>query len=256
MKIETLAVHAGHEIDPSTGAVAAPVVLSTTFERDVDGNYSRGHMYTRNSNPNRAALEAGISALEGGAEAAAFSSGMGTAMALFQSLQPGDHILAHVDAYYGMTRLLEDFYLGWGLKVDFVDMSDLDQVGKNIRAETRLVWTGDAVESAPEDCRSCGRGWDRSPEKRVSVSAITRGRRSFSARSSSVSTSSSTPPPNISADIATCSAAILVTKTKTPFFDRVRQIQYSGGAVPSPFDCWLVHRGMQTLALAHSGAFR
>ena len=79
MKIETLAVHAGHTIDPATGAVAAPIYLSTTFERDVDGSYSRGHMYTRNSNPNRQMLEAGIAALEGGSTAAAFSSGIAAA---------------------------------------------------------------------------------------------------------------------------------------------------------------------------------
>ncbi|PYL17489.1 MAG: cystathionine gamma-synthase, partial [Verrucomicrobia bacterium] len=74
MKIETLAVHAGQRIDPATGAVSAPIHLSTTFERDVEGTYSRGFMYTRNNNPNRQALEEGVSALEGGAAAAAFAS--------------------------------------------------------------------------------------------------------------------------------------------------------------------------------------
>src|ERR1700687_2915895 len=111
MKIETLAVHAGHRIDPATGAVSAPIYLSTTFERDVEGSYSRGFMYTRNNNPNRQALEDGIAALEGGTTAAAFSSGMAAAMALLQALAPGDHVLAHVDAYYGVTRLLKDVFL-------------------------------------------------------------------------------------------------------------------------------------------------
>ena len=71
MKIETLAVHAGHRIDPATGAVAAPIHLSTTFERDVEGTYSRGFMYARNNNPNRQELEEGVSALEGGTAAKA-----------------------------------------------------------------------------------------------------------------------------------------------------------------------------------------
>src|SRR5438105_9346708 len=106
MRIETLAVHAGHTIDPATGAVSAPIHLSTTFERDLEGTYSRGFMYTRNNNPNRQALEEGVSALEGGAAAAAFGSGTAAATALFQALAPGDHVLAHVDAYYGTTRLL------------------------------------------------------------------------------------------------------------------------------------------------------
>src|SRR5205809_2731410 len=103
MKIETLAVHAGHVIDPATGAVSSPIHLSTTFERDIEGTYSRGFMYTRNDNPNRRALEQGISALEGGDSAVAFGSGMAAAMSLFQALSPGDHILAHVDAYYGTS---------------------------------------------------------------------------------------------------------------------------------------------------------
>src|SRR5262252_757333 len=90
MKIETLAVHAGHRIDPATGAVSPPIHLSTTFERDVEGTYSRGFMYTRNNNPNRQALEEGISALEGGMAAAAFASGSGVTGAVFQALAPGD----------------------------------------------------------------------------------------------------------------------------------------------------------------------
>src|SRR5438132_9113619 len=106
MKIETLAVHAGHAIDPATGAVSAPIHLSTTFELDIEGAYSRGFMYTRNNNPNRQALECGISILEGGQTAAAFGSGTAAAMAFFHALSPGDHVLAHTDAYYGTSRLL------------------------------------------------------------------------------------------------------------------------------------------------------
>src|SRR5438045_4245950 len=115
MKIETLAVHAGHAIDPATGAVSAPIHLSTTFERDIEGTYSRGFMYTRNNNPNREALERGVSMLEGGEAAAAFGSGTAAAMALFQALDPGDHVLAHVDAYYGTSRLLRETFLRSGL---------------------------------------------------------------------------------------------------------------------------------------------
>src|ERR1700747_356949 len=113
MKIETLAVHAGHTVDPATGAVSSPIHLSTTFERDAEGSYSRGFMYTRNNNPNRQALERGIAALEGGSAAAAFASGTGATMAVLQSLAPGDHVLAHVDAYYGTSRLIRDIFLRW-----------------------------------------------------------------------------------------------------------------------------------------------
>src|SRR5437588_4523522 len=139
MKIETLAVHAGHSIDPATGAVAAPIYLSTTFERDVDGAYSRGFMYTRDNNPNREALERGISAVEGGAAAAAFSSGTGATMSIFQALAPGDHVLAHVDAYYGTSRFIREIFLRWGLVPDFVDMNDLAAVKKALKTNTKLA---------------------------------------------------------------------------------------------------------------------
>src|SRR6202035_3064345 len=140
MKIETLAVHAGHTIDAATGAVSAPIHLSTTFERDVDGSYPHGFMYTRNNNPNRQALEEGITALEGGSVAAAFASGTAATMAILQALAPGDHVLAHIDAYYGTSRLIREIFLRWGLGVDFTDMSDLAAVRKALRAKTKLAW--------------------------------------------------------------------------------------------------------------------
>src|SRR5205814_2605229 len=141
MKIETIAVHAGHEVDPATGAVAAPIYLSTTFERDIEGTYSRGFMYSRNDNPNRQTLERGVSLLEAGETAAAFASGTGAAMSILQALSPGDHVLAHVDAYYGTSRLIREIFVRWGLEADFVDMSDLDAVKKAVRAKTKLAWT-------------------------------------------------------------------------------------------------------------------
>src|SRR5207302_8886336 len=126
-------------IDPATGAVSSPIHLSTTFERDIEGTYSRGFMYTRNNNPNRQALEQGISALEGGAGAAAFASGTGASMSIFQTLVPGDHVLAHVDAYYGTSRLLREIFLRWGLQADFIDMSDLGAVKRALRPKTKLA---------------------------------------------------------------------------------------------------------------------
>src|SRR5881392_1805306 len=140
MKIETIAVHAGHAVDPATGAVASPIYLSTTFERDIEGTYTRGFMYTRNDNPNRQALERGVSMLEGGEAAAAFASGTGATMSILQALSPGDHVLAHVDAYYGTSRLIREIFVRWGLEADFVDMSDLAAVKKTLRSNTKLAW--------------------------------------------------------------------------------------------------------------------
>jgi cystathionine gamma-synthase len=245
MKIETLAVHAGHTIDPSTGAVSAPIHLSTTFERDVEGSYSRGFMYTRNSNPNRSALEQGVSALEGGVEAAAFASGMGAAMALFQALEPGDHVLAHADAYYGMTRLLRDVFLKWGIQADFVDMSDLNLVRKAMRPNTKLAWTetpsnpllklvdlGDRVTlHAGGALCVCDNTWAPIIQRPIDLGV-------------DLVLHSTTKYFGGHCDVL---GGILVAKTANDFFERVRHIQYAGGAVPSPFDCWLILRGMRTL---------
>src|SRR3954469_1975788 len=246
MKIETLAVHAGHKIDPSTGAVAQPINLSTTFERDVEGTYSRGFMYTRNENPNRQALEEGISALEGGVSAAAFGSGMAAAMGLFQALAPGDHVLAHIDAYYGMTRLLQDLFVRWKLEADFVDMSDLAAVKKALRPNTKLVW----METPSNPLL-----------KIVDLAAIAEIVRAGGALS--VCDNTWAPiiqrPFDLGIDLILYSTTkyfgghcdvlggMLIARQANEFFNRVQKIQYEGGAVPSPFDCWLVLRGMRTL---------
>ncbi len=246
MKIETLAVHAGHTIDPATGAVAPPIYLSTTFERDVEGSYSRGFMYSRNNNPNRQTLENGIAALEGGVAAAAFASGTGAAMALLQALRPGDHLLAHLDAYYGTTRLVRDLFLPWGLEADFVDMTDLPAVKKSVRPNTKLVWA-----ETPSN-----------PLLRVVDLAAIAG---ISHETNALLVCDNTWAPIIQqpfalgADLILHSTTkyfgghcdvlggIVVSKAESEFFQRVRAIQYSGGAVPSPFDCWLILRGMRTV---------
>src|SRR5205085_4537939 len=140
MKIETLAVHAGHEVDSATGAVATPIHLSTTFERDAEGNYPHGYIYGRSANPNRNALEKGLAALEGGEEAAAFGSGLAASSAVLQALAAGDHIVAPTDVYHGMTKLLREIYMRWGLEVSFVDMTKPDDVKNAIRSTTKLIW--------------------------------------------------------------------------------------------------------------------
>jgi cystathionine gamma-synthase len=246
MKIETLAVHAGRTIDPATGAVSAPIHLSTTFERDIEGTYSRGFMYTRNSNPNREALERGVSLLEAGETAAAFGSGTAAAMALFQALAPGDHVLAHVDAYYGTSRLLREIFLRWGLDADFVDMSNLEEVKKALRPQTKLAWAetpsnpllkivdlaaiAEIVHGTGALC-VCDNTWAPVLQRPFEVGA-------------DLILHSTTKYFGGHCDVA---GGIVLAKKESEFFQRVRAIQYSGGAVPSPFDCWLILRGMRTL---------
>ena len=246
MKIETLAVHAGHDIDPATGAVATPIYLSTTFERDVDGTYSRGFMYTRNNNPNREALERGISALEGGAVATAFASGTGATMSIFQALAPGDHVLAHVDAYYGTSRLIREIFQRWGLEADFVDMSDLAAVKKSLKTKTKLAWAETpsnpllkivdlaAVSEIVHDAGAlfvCDNTWAPVLQRPFDLGA-------------DLILHSTTKYFGGHCDVL---GGVVVAKTENDFVQRIRSIQYEGGAVPSPFDCWLILRGMRTL---------
>ena len=106
MKIETAAVHAGRHIDPSTGAVALPIHLSSTFERSPEGDYPLGFSYSRENNPVRRSLEQCLAALEGGSEAISFSSGLAVATALVQGLEPGDHIVAPDDVYWGLRKVI------------------------------------------------------------------------------------------------------------------------------------------------------
>src|SRR5215472_9443795 len=141
MKIETAAIHAGRGIDPATGAVAMPIYLSSTFERDADGEYRRGFSYSRELNPNRTALEQCVAALEGGKEALAFASGLAVTTALVQGLEPGDHIIAPDDVYYGFRKVLAGVFGKWPIEVSYVDLTDLDAVRSATRpGSTRLFW--------------------------------------------------------------------------------------------------------------------
>ena len=246
MKIETLAVHAGHRIDPATGAVSAPIHLSTTFERDVEGTYSRGFMYTRNNNPNRQALEEGISALEGGAGAAAFASGTGATAAIFQALAPGDHVLAQVDAYYGTSRLLREIFLRWGLEADFIDMSDLAAVKKALRPTTKIAWIETPSNPLLKVVDLAGVCKIVSEVKAVCVCDNTWApilQRPFDLGADFI-LHSTTKYFGGHCDVL---GGIVVAKNDNQLFQRIRNIQYEGGAVPSPFDCWLILRGMRTL---------
>jgi cystathionine gamma-synthase len=247
MRIETLAAHAGLTVDPTTGAVTPPIHLSTTFEREPDGSYRAGHIYTRTSNPNRRALEEALATLEGGAAALAFASGSAATMCLFQALAPGDHVLAPDDAYYGTLRTLRELLGPWGLEVDVVDMADLDAVKRALRPTTRVVW----VETPSNPL-----------VRIVDIAAIAALAHPAGARCV-VDNTWATPvlqhPLALGADVVMHSTTkylgghsdllggALVFGRRDDFFDKLSTVQTLGGAVPSPFDCWLLLRGMRTL---------
>jgi cystathionine gamma-synthase len=247
MRIETLAVHAGHRVDPATGAVAPPIYLSTTFERQPDGSYPQGYNYIRDNNPNREALEKCLSELEGGVAATAFSSGSAATMSVFQALSPGDHVIAPLDAYSGTSSLLREIFAPWNLSVTFVDMTNLTEVQQAIQPNTKLIWVetpsnpmlkitdigkvSDIAHQANAIC-VCDNTWvtpmGQSPLKKGADLVIHATTKYLGGHS----------------DVM---GGVAITKVEDYFFNRIRKIQKTGGAVASPFDCWLVLRGIQTL---------
>ncbi len=255
MRLETLAVHAGRSIDPGTGALTLPIHLSTTFAREADGSYPRGYSYARTNNPNREALEKCLAALEGGAVAAAFPSGSAATMTVFQALRPGDHVIAPHDAYHGTARLLRETFAPWALETTFVDMTDPVEVQQAVRPNTRLIW----VETPSNPLLKI--------TDIAQISAIAYEAGALCACDNTWATPILQRPFESGADLIVHATTkylgghsdvlggVLIARVGGEFFERIRKIQTNGGAVPSPFECWLVLRGISTLSYrmrAHS----
>jgi cystathionine gamma-synthase len=140
MRLETIAVHAGAEIDPSTGALAPPLHLSTTFEHGPSGQALHGFLYAREKNPTQSRLEAALRDLEGGAAALVFSSGMAAAATLLQTLGAGSHVVFSDDIYIDVRNLAHDFLPVWRIESTRGDLRDLQALKTAIRPNTKLVW--------------------------------------------------------------------------------------------------------------------
>lgn len=135
----TLAVHAGQEPDPSTGAIMPPIYQTSTYVQKAPGEHY-GYEYARVSNPTRTALEGNLAALEGARHAVAFASGVAATDALVKCLRPGDHIVASNDLYGGTYRLFRQVFGPFGIRSSFIDMTDLDVVERALTPETKLLW--------------------------------------------------------------------------------------------------------------------
>jgi cystathionine gamma-synthase len=250
MHPETLAVHAGRDVESGTGAVTPSITLSTTFERAADGSFPSGNVYTRSDNPNRHRLESALAALEGGSAAFAFASGMAATAAALHTLCAGDHVLMPDDLYHG-TRHLAKHILGgrWGLGVEFLDMRDLDAVRTAVRPTTRLIW----VET-PSNPRL----------KVLDIAAladITHDAGAMCAVDNTWATPIQQRPLELGADIVMHSTTkyigghsdvlggALIVRERGELAAKLHEIQELEGSVPSPFDCWLLLRSIATLPL-------
>ena len=246
-RFETIAVHAGHGVDPATGAVTPPIHLSTTFERDPDGSYPHGYIYARNHNPNRDGLEAALAALEGGAACAAFASGLAAVTAIFQGLAPGDHVVAPQDIYHGTANVLRHLFAKWQVQASFVDMTSLDAIAAAMRPATRVVW----IETPSNPLLQC-----------VDIAAAADVAHRGGARAVCDNTFASPAlqrPLALGCDFVMHATTkylggrsdvlggAVVARADDESFAAIRTAQLYGGAVPSPFDCWLVMRSLPTL---------
>ncbi len=138
---DTLAIHAGQDPDPRTGAVAVPIYQTSTYKQDGVGGLRAGYEYSRSANPTRTALEESLAAIEGGTRAAAFASGLAAEDTLLRAVcRPGDHVILPGDAYGGTFRLVARVLAGWGLEYTAVPLADLDAVRAAIRPTTKVVW--------------------------------------------------------------------------------------------------------------------
>jgi cystathionine gamma-synthase len=246
MHLETIAIHAGNHVDETSGAVVQPIVLATTFERAKDGSFPSGYSYSRAANPNRTILENLLAKLEGGADAASFSSGNAAGMSVFQALPVGTHIIAPDDMYHGLRNQLKLLFAGI-LTFDFIDINDSDVLEAHIKPETGLIW----IETPSNPLLKI------TDIRKVVEIAAKKGIKV--ACDNTFATPVCQKPLDLGADLVMHSCTkyfgghsdlmggALITKEKDDWWEKIRLVQTMGGAIPSPMDCYLLARSMKTL---------
>jgi cystathionine gamma-synthase/cystathionine gamma-lyase len=247
LSLDTLAIHAGQPPDPSSGAVMTPIVLSSTFAQSSPG-VTKGYEYSRSGNPTRHALEQCIAALEGGSHGFAFASGLGASTTLFHTLKSGDHVLSGDDVYGGTFRLLDKVMRPMGITSSFVDMTDPATVRASLRPETRMIWIETPtnpmlkifdIAAIAEIAREAGVLFvvDNTFATPILQRPLELG--------ASVVLHSTTKYLNGHSDVV---GGAIVT-SDAALAERLLFFQNAIGAVPSPFDSFLVLRGLKTLGV-------
>ena len=248
MRFETIAVHAGATPDTATASIAPPIHLSTTFEHGPAGETPRGYMYIREGNPADARLEPALAALEGGEAAVVFSSGMAAGAAFLQSLPAGSHVLFADDIYYAFREIAKDFLPRWGIESNAVDMTNIDVVRGAMRRETRLLWA-----ESPSN-----------PMLRVvDLEALARLAQGAGAE---LLIDGTFATPVLQRPLALGASAVLHSATKYlgghsdaqggalvfarrgDMYEKALHARHILGGVLSPFNSWIILRGLRTLA--------
>jgi cystathionine beta-lyase/cystathionine gamma-synthase len=249
MKFETRAIHVGQDADPSTGATIPPLYMSSTYTQAAPGEH-RGYEYARSNNPTREGLEACLASLEGGEACAAFASGLAACSAIVQSLRPGDGVVASHDLYGGTFRLLDKVFRPWGIEVAFPKTPAIESWEEAMRTLKRpkLMW----IESPTNPLLDI-----------VDIAAASVAAKRFEMLVA-VDNTFATPylqrPLELGADLVVHSttkyigghsdviSGAVIARTGAQL-EPIRFLQNAQGGVPSPVDCYLVQRGVKTLAV-------
>jgi cystathionine gamma-synthase len=242
----TRAVHAGLAPDPSFGSVIPAIHQTSTYAQRAPGEFVEDYDYSRSANPTRAALEAALGELEGGL-AVAFASGLAAEHALITVVcSAGSHMVLPADLYGGTYRLVDKVLAPWGLRYDLVDETDLAALESAVSAETRLIWVETPTNPALNVIDIAG--------------VVARRREALVAVDSTFATPFNQRPLETGADVVVHSTTkylgghsdvvggVVITRHRD-LYERLRFVQNAVGAVPGPFDCFLVHRGLRTLPL-------
>jgi cystathionine beta-lyase/cystathionine gamma-synthase len=244
---DTLAIHAGQSPDPATGAIMTPIYQTSTYVQAAPAEH-KGYEYSRTDNPTRKALEDCLAALEAAPYGLAFASGMAAIDTIFKLLRPGDHVVAANDVYGGTFRLADKVLKSYGVDFSWIDMTSIDTVRAAIRPETRMIW----VET-PTNPRLA----------LVDIAAVAELAKSPGIRVAVDNTFASPAlqqPLTLGADLTVHSTTkylgghsdvvggAIMTRDEA-LFQQLKFLQNAAGAVPGPMDCFLVLRGLKTLAL-------
>lgn len=246
MEKSTAAIHVG-TVEDASRSVAMPLVLSTTFERGDDGlSFPGSYIYSRDDTPNRRALEQKLAILEGGVECITFASGLASVMAVVQSLGAGSHVIVPDDIYYHIRNILGKLYEHWNITYSLVDMTDMNAVHNAIQPNTKLIW----IETPSN------------PRLKITdiqaIVEIAKAHNILTACDNTWATPYFQLPLEMGVDIAMHATTkylgghtdilggALIFKEKNATYEFIRSYQKIGGAVPSPFDCWLLCRSLST----------
>lgn len=251
MRFETRAIHSGRSVDRTTSSVTMPIHLSTTFERAKDGSYPNEFAYGRENNPNRRALEDCLTSLEDGHDCVTFASGMAAITSIIEAL-PADkprRVIMPNDMYFGIRSLLSDTDIGSNFDIDIVDMTDLYKVEEVVnRAPTGLVW----IETPSNPLLQV--------TDMEAVTKIAHQAGAYTVVDNTWATPVLQRPLSLGVDFSIHSVTkyigghsdlmigAVVARSDSPMLANLRAWQHAKGAVPSPFDCWLALRGVQSLA--------